>query len=57
LRTQPRMQMPNSMIWSETFLAPLTDNDSRLAAYVPDNVLTRLSAASFLLTQSPKHRG
>jgi sulfopyruvate decarboxylase alpha subunit len=33
-----------SMGWSETFLALLKDNDIRLAAYVPDNVLTPLIA-------------
>jgi sulfopyruvate decarboxylase alpha subunit len=30
------------MTWSDSFLATLKDNDVRLAAYVPDNVLTPL---------------
>ncbi len=30
------------MAWSETFLKVLKDNDVRLVAYVPDNVLTPL---------------
>ena len=30
------------MAWSETFLATFKDNDVRLVAYVPDNVLTPL---------------
>ena len=30
------------MAWSDTFLKVLKDNDVRLVAYVPDNVLTPL---------------
>ena len=32
------------MSWSDTFLRLLKDNDVRLVAYVPDNVLTPLIA-------------
>jgi hypothetical protein len=30
------------MAWSDTFLKALKDNDVRLVAFVPDNVLTPL---------------
>ena len=34
------------MSWSDTFLATLKENDVRLIAYVPDNVLTPLLAGA-----------
>ena len=34
------------MTWSDSFLRSLKDNDIRLVAYVPDNVLTPLIAGA-----------